>query len=217
MKWLLLLCLAAGGALAQPEADLPAFAGSRANYERLVQGLRGGLPIELTSIAPDGVREAVAFQAARALSEDEALGVLRAARDALRAHGVQAPGAWEIGIALMGGTLQTPGGKAQLPRLVAPADPQRPIVIHLHTFAGSKANYRSLTRGLTLGTAITLRGAGGPIRFQAPGGLLSEPEAKEALQAAGELLAGKGINDPAPAQLRDALVKVLEARAKEKP
>src|SRR5688500_13282378 len=195
---ILLLALPAWGALAQPE--LEAFAGSRANLESLASGLREGREIKLTSIATDGMREEAMFTPARPLGSAEAARVMQAGRQALLAHGVRVPGAWDIGIALMGGTIVAPTGKFQLPRLVAPADPERALVISLHAFAGSRANYRNLVRGLSEGTTVTLSYSErrGSIRFEPPGGRLSADEVRQSLQAAGELLAAKGINDPTP-------------------
>jgi hypothetical protein len=82
----------------------------------------------------------------------------------------------------------------------------------LEAFAGSAANYRSLMRGLTHGSPVTLAD---PVdaRFRArftPQCVLSEAEARQVLIAAAERLAAQHVGDPAVDELRAAVVRVLE-------
>lgn len=225
VRWIVfLLVLAAGGAAAQYGAparqvlalapELEAFAGSRANLESLAAGLHGGTAVTLAGITPDGMREIVSFTAARALPAEEIARVLDNARHHLLERGVSAPGGWDIALVLMGHLDIAPGGPVRQPGLLAPADPERPLVISLRPFAGSPANYRSLMRGLTQGRRLTLADPADPRSRMSftPQCALEEREAREALLEAAELLAGRGRGDPAIGELRTALVQVLESK-----
>jgi hypothetical protein len=66
------------------------------------------------------------------------------------------PSGWDIALVLMGHMDITPSGPVRQPGLLIPADPRKPMVLSLRPFAGSAANYRSLMRGLTHGSPVTL-------------------------------------------------------------
>lgn len=187
---------------------LRGFGGSEANFESLAVGLQSGREVRLTSITPDGMREVVTFAAARAFPAAETALMLTGLQQALAAQGVASPTGWQIGIALLGGTLVTPEGSARMPAIIAP-DPRKPMVVSMHTFAGSPANYRSLLNGLTRGRTITLATPGdrrAKVTFKAPGPPLSVEEAQQVLTRAAGRLTAQGIDDPTAEELRDALL-----------
>jgi len=187
---------------------LRGFGGSQANFESLAVGLQSGREVRLTSITPDGMREEVTFVAARAFPAGETALMLTGLQQALAAQGVASPTGWQIGIALLGVALVTPKGSARMPPIIAP-DPRRPMVVSMHSFAGSPANYRSLMNGLTRGRTITLAVPGdrrAKVTFEPPGHRLSAEEAKQALTLTAGRLAAQGIDDPTAEELRDALL-----------
>jgi len=223
-RWILLLVVLAWPAAAQrsPPAQevlalapkLEVFAGSKANFESLASGLRAGRQVTLVSITPDGMREIVSFTAAKPLSAEESARVLENARYHLLDRGRAAPSGWDIALVLMGHMDITPAGPVQQPGLLAPADPRKPVVLSLRAFAGSAANYRSLMRGLTQRSMVTLAD---PVdfRFKArftPQCALPEAEARQVLIAAAERLAAQGRGDPMIDELRAAVVRVLEVK-----
>jgi hypothetical protein len=223
---ILLVLLLAGNAAAQysPEARevlviapaLETFAGSKANFESLAAGLRSGRQVTLATITPDGMREIVSFAAAKPLSADETVRVLENARYHLLDRGLAAPSGWDIGLVLMGHMDITPSGPVRQPGLLAPSDPRKPLVLSLRNFAGSAANYRSLMRGLTHGSMVTLAD---PVNFRfrqrfTPQCALPEAEARQVLIDAAERLAAERVGDPMMDELRAAVVRVLEARCR---
>ena len=221
---ILLVLLLAGNAAAQYSLEarevlaiapaLESFAGSKANFESLAAGLRGGRQVTLAAITPDGMREIVSFTAAKPLSADGTAQVLENARYHLLDRGLAAPSGWDIGLVLMGHMEITPSGPVRQPGLLAPADPSKPMVLSLRNFAGSAANYRSLMRGLTQGSMVTLAD---PVNFRfrerfTPQCALPEAEARQVLMAAAERLAAERVGDPMIDELRAAVVRVLGAR-----
>lgn len=76
---------------------------------------------EVLRIAP------ATFAAARAFPAAETALMLTGLQQALAAQGVVSPTGWQIGIALLGGTLVTPEGSARMPAIIAP-DPRKPMV-----------------------------------------------------------------------------------------
>ena len=194
--------------------QLEAFAGSKANFESLAAGLRAGRQVTLVTITVDGMREIVSFTAAKPLSAEESARVLENARYRLLDGGRATPSGWDIALVLMGHMDITPGGPVRQPGLLAPADPRKPMVLALRAFAGSAANYRSLMRGLTHGSAVTLAD---PVdaRFRerfTPRCALPEAEARQVLLAAAERLAARRIGEPMIGELRAAVVAVLEVK-----
>jgi len=194
--------------------QLETFAGSKANFESLAAGLRAGRQVTLVTITPDGMREIVSFTAAKPLPAEESARVLENARYRLLDGGRATPSGWDIALVLMGHMDITPAGPVREPGLLAPADPRKPMVLSLRAFAGSAANYRSLMRGLTHGSTVTLAD---PVdaRFKerfTPQCALTEAEARQVLVGAAERLAAQGTGDPMIDQLRAALVRVLEVK-----
>lgn len=213
-SFVLLLALFGSNALAQHPAALERFAGSRANYESLQRGLRGGTEIRLVSLTPDGMREIVTFTAAEALPSAEAARVLENARYHLLERGIPQPSGWDIALVLVGRLDIAPAGPVWQPGLLRPANPDRPLVVALRPFAGSASNYRSLLRGLARGTPVILRDpVDGRSRITfAPACTLGTDDAREALLAVAERLSARGINDPLMGELRAAVLEELEAR-----
>jgi hypothetical protein len=224
IRLIVLLALFAGNAAAQYSAparqvfglapQLEAFAGSRANFESLASGLRAGTPVRLASLTPDGMRELVTFTASEALPALDTVSVLENARYHLLERGIAAPSGWHIALVLMGGMEIAPEGPRWRPGLLAPADPQRPIIVALRPFAGSAANYRSLVRGLTEKRTITLTD---PIdsRFKArvtPPCALPEDEARQLLLEAAERLAARGIGDPLVQEVAAAVLQLADLK-----
>src|SRR5262245_4900716 len=224
VRWIFLLALLAGNAAAQysPAAlevlalapQLEVFAGSKANFESLSSGLRTGKPVRLVTITPDGMREIVSFTAANAMSAELTARVLENARYHLLESGLAVPSGWDIARVLMGHMDITPAGPVRQPGLLAPADPRKPMILSLRSFAGSAANYRSLMRGITEGRLVSLAD---PVdsrlkaRFTPPCALPRD-EAKDVLLVAAERLAAQGIAEPVIDEVRAAVSGELAAR-----
>jgi hypothetical protein len=222
--WIFLLMLLAGNAPAQHTApaqevlafapQLEAFAGSKANFESLASGLRAAKTVRLVTITPEGMREVVSFTAAKAMSAEDTARVLENARYHLLDRGRAAPSGWDIALVLMGHMDISPAGPVRQPGLLAPADPRKPMTLSLRPFAGSPENYRSLMRGITQGSVVTLADpvdARLKARFTPPC-TLPQDEARQALLAAAERLAAQGIGEPVIDEVRAAVVRELEAR-----
>lgn len=194
--------------------QLETFAGSKTNFDSLAAGLRAGRQVTLVTITPDGMREIVSFTAAKPLSAGESARVLENARYHLLDRGRATPSGWDIALVLMGHMDITPAGPVQQPGLLAPADPRKPVVLSLRAFAGSAANYRSLMRGLTQRSMVTLAD---PVDFRfkerfTPRCALPEAEARQVLIAAAERLTAQGKGDPMIEDLREAVVRELETK-----
>lgn len=95
--------------------QLVAFAGSQPNFQNLVTGLAQGTPVQLVSILPGGFTQLVTFTPAAALAPADIAGVLERARQQLIGIGIGAPTAEQLAITLMGGTVPTALGGAQVP------------------------------------------------------------------------------------------------------
>jgi hypothetical protein len=189
--------------------QLLAFAGSEANFQNLASGLTLGEPITLTTTGADGSREIATFTAAQALAPADAARLLEAARQRLIAQGVGHPSAAQIGVVLMGGRLIAPSGTTTVPPMLGAADPKQPLQLALRPFSGSRENYVRLTEGLRQGSAITLKSTtagGAALTFTPHGGPMSEVEVSQTLKLASDLLASQGVYDPAPEQVRAAIV-----------
>lgn len=208
-RLIFLLILLAGNAAAQYTPQLEAFAGSKANFASLTGGLEAGKTIMLSTITTDGMREEVIFTPQRPLPAADAARLLEAARAALVAHGIASPTPRQIGAVLMGGNLATPKGPVPVAPMIAPANPAKPLVLSVHNFAGSPANYRNLMRGLTQATTVTLTDAADrsvKLSFTPPGAALTAEQARQTLLAASELLASFGIFDPTLEELRASFI-----------
>jgi hypothetical protein len=224
---ILLLLLLCGNAAAQSSLparqvlalapELEAFAGSRANLESLASGLRAGTEVRLVSLTPDGMREIVMFTAAEALPALETVQVLQNARYHLLERGIAAPSGWDIALVLMGSVDIRPEGPVRRPGLLSPADPKRPMVLSLHAFAGSSANYRNLMRGLTEAGRVTLID---PVDRRIRVGFtpecsLPEYEARQLLLGAAERLAARHLADPMIHEVAGAVVELLAVKCGE--
>ena len=96
------------------------WAGSRANSEALVNGLRHGTTITLVTTSPDRTVSLAGFTPAAALSESEITQALNSAQHTLHRLGVVHPTAEQIQAALIGGDITAGNGRTQvLPALVA--------------------------------------------------------------------------------------------------
>ena len=95
------------------------WAGSRANSEALVNGLRHGTTITLVTTSPDHTVSLAGFTPAGAMGEEEISHALSGAQRTLHRLGVVHPSAEQIQAALIGGDI-TVGSRTQaLPALVA--------------------------------------------------------------------------------------------------
>ena len=204
-----LLVFLSASVAAQFTPQLEAFAGSRANLASLASGLETGNTVMLSTITDDGMREEMMFTPARPMPADQREALLQAARARLLERGIASPTPRQIGAVLMGGTLFLGKGAAQLPAMIAAVNPDKPLMVSVHNFAGSSANYRNLLRGLTRGTTITLADPADrhfKVSFTPLGSALSPEEAKHTLLMASELLASSGIYDPTLDEVRSALI-----------
>ena len=96
------------------------WAGSRANSEALVNGLRHGTTNTLVTTAPDRSVSLAGFTPEGPLGEDEISRALGGAQRALHRLGVVHPTAEQIQAALIGGDIALGSGRTQsLPALVA--------------------------------------------------------------------------------------------------
>jgi hypothetical protein len=96
------------------------WAGSRANSEALVNGLRHGTTITLVTTSPDHSVSLAGFTPAAPMSEADIAHALSSAQRALTRLGVVHPTAEQIQAALIGGDLAVAGGRTQaMPALVA--------------------------------------------------------------------------------------------------
>lgn len=74
------------------------------------------------------------------------------------------------------------------------------------SFAGSSGNYASLATGLRTGSAITLRGSGETVSFNAPTKPMGYGNVTRSLDLAQRQLAAQGISNPTPSQLQAAMM-----------
>jgi hypothetical protein len=211
--------------------QLPAFAGSAANFESLVNGLSLGTPVSLTTVGTDGIARTVTFTPPGGLSALQVAQTLEAARQRLVTQGVAAPTGEQISATLMGGSLVTPLGTQAvtgvLPQAPAAAvDAQRGVLTaqqvqqlapQLVDFAGSPANFQSLVSGLSLGTpvALTTLGPDGFTRTATftPMGGFSAQQIAQTLEAARQQLITQGIATPTGEQIGVTLMAGNRATA----
>ena len=95
------------------------WAGSRANSEALVNGLRHGTTITLVTTSPDHTVSLAGFTPAGAMGEDQISHALAGAQHTLHRLGVVHPTAEQIQAALIGGDISVAGRTQTLPSLVA--------------------------------------------------------------------------------------------------
>ena len=94
------------------------FAGSPQNFQSLVNGLAGGVPVTLVTLAPDGSTQTTTFTPNGTLNPAQVAQTLEAARQALISRGIAAPTAQQIGATLGGGALPIFAGNVQVTGLV---------------------------------------------------------------------------------------------------
>jgi hypothetical protein len=96
------------------------WAGSRANSEALVNGLRHGTTITLVTTSPDRSVSLAGFTPASPMSDEQIAQALAGAQRTLHRLGVVHPTAEQIQAALIGGDITAANGRTQnLPALVA--------------------------------------------------------------------------------------------------
>jgi hypothetical protein len=104
--------------------QLVAFAGSRANFENLVNGLATGSPVTLVTVGADGTLQSVTFTPSGApMSAVDIARTLENARQQLIANGIANPSAQQLGAVLAGGLLPTPLGGTSVTGLLPGASP----------------------------------------------------------------------------------------------
>jgi hypothetical protein len=92
------------------------WAGSRANAEALVTGLRNGAPIALVTSGTDRSKSLAGFSPAGPMSYDNVNTALANAQRSLSRMGISQPTADQIQAALIGGDVELPGGRVQTVR-----------------------------------------------------------------------------------------------------
>jgi hypothetical protein len=90
--------------------QLLAFSGSAANFQSLVNGLSLGTPVTLTTPGAGGSTQTVTFTPAGGASAQQIAQTLEAARQQLIAQGIGTPTGEQIGVTVMGGTLNAANG-----------------------------------------------------------------------------------------------------------
>jgi hypothetical protein len=99
--------------------QLVGFAGGEVNFANLVNGLALGLPVTLTTPIGAGATQIVTFTPLGTMSSLQVAQTLELARQSLIARGVAVPTAQQIGVTLLGGSLQTAAGSTPMNALVA--------------------------------------------------------------------------------------------------
>lgn len=90
------------------------WAGGKSNAESLVNGLRNGSSIAISTVSADNRRSIAGFTAQTRMSPDEVSAALTAARSSLARMGIRQPSADQIQAALIGGEITLPSGKTRL-------------------------------------------------------------------------------------------------------
>lgn len=150
------------------------------NLQSLLAALTHGTQVTLITHFANGTSQVTSFRPPVQLPPAEAAAAIERARAELAAFGVTQPSGEQLAVALVGGTLDIPTGRTQLPGVVA-ADP-----------AGSAGAIRSQ---LVLTSALPQA----MLAQQAPG--ITAAQIGQAMQQ----LAGLGIANPTPEQLHAAL------------
>jgi hypothetical protein len=89
------------------------WAGSRANAESLVSGLRTGTPVTLVTTGPGGSMSLAGFSPAGPMSPGHVSSALQNAQRSLSRIGISKPTAEQMQAALIGGEVELPNGKVQ--------------------------------------------------------------------------------------------------------
>ena len=122
----------AGRAMAADDASIAAqyaaWAGSRSNAEALVQGLRNGSAITISTTRADGGTSLAGFTPRQAMAPAEVSAALQRARGALARLGIERPSAEQIQAALIGGEVELrDGATTMVEGAVGAAAPLPPI------------------------------------------------------------------------------------------
>jgi len=103
--------LAADGSLSSQYAQ---WAGGKANADALVQGLRSGAPITISTRRADGGTSLAGFTPRAAMSDAEVSAALQRARASLSRLGIDKPTAEQIQAALIGGEVELRDGASTM-------------------------------------------------------------------------------------------------------
>ena len=90
------------------------WAGSKANADSLVNGLRNGGPVTLVTVSPDNVKRISGFTAQTRMTPEEIAAALASAKRSLAGMGIKQPNAEQMQAALVGGEVTLPNGKTRL-------------------------------------------------------------------------------------------------------
>ena len=95
-------------------AQYATWAGGKANAEALVQGLRNGSTITISTAQRDGTTSLAGFTPRTAMSQGEVANALQRARASLSRLGIDRPSAEQIQAALIGGEIETRDGASTM-------------------------------------------------------------------------------------------------------
>jgi len=95
-------------------AQYAEWAGSKANADSLVNGLRNGESITLVTVSENNKRTLAGFTAQTRMSPEEVAAALRESKRTLASLGIRKPSADQIQVALIGGELTLPNGSTKL-------------------------------------------------------------------------------------------------------
>lgn len=88
------------------------------NLQNLLSGLMQGTEVTLLTPVGNGLVQVTSFTPPQRLSAVDAAGVVERARQHLAALGVTQPSGEQLAVALIGGTVDVPTGRTQLPRVL---------------------------------------------------------------------------------------------------
>jgi hypothetical protein len=104
---------APAGDTARIASQYSSWAGSRANAEALITGLRNGSTVSLVTTGPDRGVHLAGFTPAGSMSAANINSALAGAQRSLSRIGITQPTAEQIQAALIGGEVELPNGKTQ--------------------------------------------------------------------------------------------------------
>ena len=102
--------MAADNSAASLSAQYAAWAGGKANADALVQGLRSGSSITISTMRTDGTTSLAGFTPRTPMSHGEVANALQRARASLSRLGIDKPSAEQIQAALIGGEVELRDG-----------------------------------------------------------------------------------------------------------
>ena len=180
--------------------QLVAFSGSTANFDSLVNGLTQGVPVTLTTVGSDGLVQIVTFMPSTTLGAADLARNLETARQNLISRGIATPTAQQLATALVGGSLATASATAPLSGVLTGTAVPGAFQVRNELATASPLGSLPTLNVQALRTSL-LQGTLSPGRRP-----LTDFEANQALQLAGNLLAQQGILNPTPEQVRVALL-----------